>query len=332
LIIINTAGFFNNLESVLIYYPTSARLGSFLGLSFIKWMFNIGFLALGLILPGIAGEALCGEVFPGKREVSFLPYLKSGFLNRSFSGPVILGYLVWLAMLGLQAVIFYYGQKFLGVWREWQMMTYFSSSYLPLFGAFIIASSASLNEEIFFRLFGISLVKKYLNNFVLGILLISLIWGLGHTMYAIFPVWFRVIEVTAIGVFYGVIFIRFGIIPLIVAHYLFDVFWCCAAYLLGRGNPSLFYVSLGLLVWPLVLAAVAYFLNIIKQEKPVRQALTSGQKFNLEVLKIFISFRKSQGCNPVLLEKILRENNWDSLLVRLAMEDVFRESPVEKGK
>ncbi|MCK9431406.1 MAG: CPBP family glutamic-type intramembrane protease [Candidatus Omnitrophica bacterium] len=324
LIIINTAGFFNNLESILIHYPTSAHLGSFLGLSFIKWMFNIGFLALGLILPGIAGETLCGEVFPEKQGISFISYLKTGFLNRAFSGSVILGYLIWLVMLGMQAVIFYYGQEFLGVWREWQVTAYFSSSYIPLFGAFVIAVSASLNEEIFFRLFGISLVKKYLNNFIFAILLTSLIWGLGHTMYAIFPVWFRVVEITMIGVFYGVIFIRFGIIPLIVAHYLFDVFWCSAVYLLGRGNPSLFYVSLGLLGWPLIFATAGYFLNIIKRERPVRQMLGPVQKFNLEVLKAFIAARKSAGINPAEAAEELRRNNWDYLLVKLAVEEFLK--------
>ena len=41
-------------------------------------------------------------------------------------------------------------------------MAYFSSAYIPLLSAFAIGFTASFNEEVIFRLFGISLTKKYL--------------------------------------------------------------------------------------------------------------------------------------------------------------------------
>jgi len=325
LFIINTAGFFNNLQNIFMAYPTSARLSSFIGLAFTRWLFNTGFLIIGFIMPGIAGETLCSEVFPEKKYNSFLSYIRSSFFNRVLSRSIVLGYLIWIIMLGLQAIVFYNGQKFLGVWREWHTMTYFSSSYIPLFSAFVIGVSASLNEEINFRLFGISLAKKYLRNSILAVLLISIIWGMGHTMYAIFPVWFRIIEVSVIGIFYGFIFIRFGIIPLIVAHYLFDVFWCTAAYLLGHSGWYLFYTSVGLLGIPLFIAIGAYFLNRSQQEKPIRNILDEIQAYNLGVLITFVSVKKSQGCS---IESIIEEligHNWDHLLVELAVKEAFKE-------
>lgn len=325
LMIINTADFFNNLQNIFMSYPTSARLSSFLGLAVTKWLFNTSFLAVGFIMPGIAGESLCSEVFPENKHSSFSAYIKSSFFNRGLTRAVLLGYLIWVIMLGLQAVIFYNGQKFLGVWREWHTMTYFSSSYIPLLSAFVIGASASFNEEIIFRLFGISLARKYLRSLILAVLATSVIWGLGHTMYAIFPVWFRVIEISLIGIFYGIIFIRFGIIPLIVAHYLFDVFWCSAAYLLGRGSGYLFYTSIGLLGIPLVFAASAYFLNRSRQEKPVRDILDKIQEYNLGILITFISAKRSQGSSAELIKGELINNNWDQLLVKLAIEEVFKE-------
>lgn len=325
LMIINTADFFNNLQNIFMDYPTSARLSSFLGLAITKWLFNTSFLVVGFIMPGIAGESLCSEVFPENKHSSFLAYIKSSFFNRGLTRAVLLGYLIWVIMLGLQAVIFYNGQKFLGVWREWHTMTYFSSSYIPLFSAFVIGASASFNEEIIFRLFGISLAKKYLRSLILAVLVTSVIWGMGHTMYAIFPVWFRIIEITLIGIFYGIIFIRFGIIPLIVAHYLFDVFWCSAAYLLGQSCGYLFYTSVGLLGIPLVFASSAYFLNRTQQGKPVRNILDKTQEYNLGVLIAFVSAKRSQGACAELIKGELISNNWDRLLVKLAIEEVFKE-------
>jgi len=323
LMLVNTADLFNNLQYIFMAYPTSARWGSFFGLSVTRWLFNTGFLIIGFIMPGIAGEILCNEVFLDGRQRSFLPYIKSNFFTRALSRSVLLGYLIWIIMLGLQAVIFYNGQKFLGVWREWYTMTYFSSAYLPWLSAFVIGISASLSEEITFRLFGISLAKRYLRNWFLAILATALIWGMGHTTYAIFPVWFRVIEVGLIGIFYGFVFLRFGIIPLIVAHYLFDVFWCSAAYLLGRSSGYLFYTCAGLLVLPLFLAIGAYFLNRNQQERPVRQILDKTQKYNLGVLVAFVSARKLQGYSADSLQKELLANNWDNLLVNLALQEVF---------
>jgi len=324
LIIVNSLDFLNNLQNIFMIYPTSARWGSFLGLAITKWIFNTGFLIVGFIMPGIAGETLAGEISAENKYSAFLVYIKSSFFNRATARAIILGYLVWVILLGLQALIFYNGQKFLGVWREWYTLTQFTSAYLPLLSAFVIGVSASFSEEIIFRLFGINLVKKYLRSLILAVLVTSAIWGMGHTMYAIFPVWFRIIEITLLGVFYGIIFVRFGIIPLIVAHYLFDVFWCSAPYLLGKSSGQLFYTSVGLLAIPLVFAAAAYCLNRTQQERLLQAQLTKTQKYNLGVLIVFVLAKKNQGYSAELIEEELLHNNWDNVLVKSAIAEVFR--------
>ncbi|MDD4981679.1 MAG: CPBP family intramembrane metalloprotease [Candidatus Omnitrophica bacterium] len=324
LFIFNTAYFFNNLQNIFINYPTSSHLSSFVGLAFTRWLLNTGFLVVGFIMPGIAGEVLCKEVFADKKYISFFFYAKTSFLNRRLAYSILLGYIIWIIALGLQAAVFYGGQKFLGVWREWHTMTNFSSAYIPLLSAFVIGIRASLNEEINFRLFGIPLAKKYLKNSILAVLLTSLIWGMGHTMYAIFPVWFRIIEVSLIGIFYGFMFMRFGIIPLIIAHYLFDVFWCSAAFLLGHYKGHLLYTSIGLLCLPLALAVAAYLLNRTQKEKPLENLLTKAQAYNLNVLAAFVVSKKAQGYSRELIYEELINNNWDRLLVDLALKEAYK--------
>ncbi|MDD5059824.1 MAG: CPBP family intramembrane metalloprotease [Candidatus Omnitrophica bacterium] len=327
LFVINSAELLNSLQIIFMDYPTSARMSSFLGLVFSKWLFNTGFLIIGFIMPGIAGETLSHEVFSKNKYSSFFTYIQSGFLNRGLTRSIILGYLICAIMMGVQAIAFYYGQKFLGVWREWSTMTYFSSGYIPLLTAFVIGAGASLNEEINFRLFGISFAKKYLRSSFLAVLLASVIWGMGHTLYAIFPVWFRIIEVSLIGLLYGFILIRFGIIPLIVAHYLFDVFWCSAAYLLGKSSPYLFYSSVGLLGIPLLLAVLAFFLNLPERDKPMAVVLDRIEKYNQKVLVAFVLAKKLEGSSIESIKTELIRHNWDHLLVDLAIKEVFNPDP-----
>jgi membrane protease YdiL (CAAX protease family) len=321
--IINLADVFNGLQDILMVYPTSTRMSSFIGLHLTRAALNILLLFIGFIMPAIAGEFLSNEVFPKNKHLSFLHYIKANFFNRNIGKAVILGYIITIITLGLQAVSFYLGQRYLGVWREWFKLAQFSSAYVPLLSVFALSFTASFNEEIIFRLFGISLTKKLFKNAVAAVILTSLLWGLGHTGYAIFPVWFRVLEVSLIGLFFGFIFLKYGIIPLIVAHYLFDCFWSGAAYVLGRTQLSLFAGAIFILVIPLIFALIAYFLNRGDKECATITMLDKIQEYNLEILITFIAVKKSQGISSHNIKEELLQHNWDPSLVDIAIKKVF---------
>jgi hypothetical protein len=322
--VVNVAFVFNNIQSVLIHYSTSLSLISFLGTYFIKEAINFLLLGATLVIAGIAGESLRNEVFKPRPGISLLHYLRSSFYTRAVSRLILLGYVLFFILLGVQAALFYLGQNYLGVWKEWFRMAQFSSAYLPFLSACAIGLNASFNEEVLFRLFGITWGKKYLKNTAFAIIFTSLIWGFGHSQYAIFPVWFRGIEVSIMGLIYGFIFIRYGLIPLIVAHYLFDVFWGVAAYILGHTTPYLFTSSVFVLAIPLIFACIAYFMNKEEREKEIKTLLDNIQKYNLGILINFVSAKKSQGLNAAVISKELVENNWDNELVDLAVNEVFK--------
>lgn len=323
LVAVNTVSILNDIQSVIISYPTSISMGSFLGIYIIKMLINLALFSAAFILPGIAGESLRREVLPQNPRSSFTHYLLSTFYSRPAAGMVLLGYLIFIIMLGMQAAMFYLGQRYLGVWKEWLRLAQFSSSYVPFFGAFVVGISAGLSEEVIFRLFGISWGRKYLRSTFLAVLFASLIWGFGHSGYAIFPVWFRGVEVSLMGILYGFIFIRYGLIPLLVAHYLFDVFWGVAAYILGRSPLYLFGGSLFILLVPLIFAAAAYLLNKEEKERPIEVVLNDTQRYNLSVLTAFVSTRKSQGLSAASVSAELIRHNWDPELVALAIKEVF---------
>ncbi|MDD5595069.1 MAG: CPBP family intramembrane metalloprotease [Candidatus Omnitrophica bacterium] len=324
IIALSLLSFFNNIQSIINGYPTSVSLLSFLFIYLIKVLINLTIFCAIIILPGLAGEVLRSEQFPQKQFSSFVHYLRASFYSRNVARAIIFGYCVFFVMLGAQSLIFYLGQKYFGVWKEWFNLTQFSSANLPFFSAFVLAATAGINEEIIFRLFGITWAKKYLKNVFLAVLFAALIWGFGHSQYAIFPIWFRGIEVSILGILLGFVFLKYGIIPVIVAHYLFNAFWGVSAYILGKSNYSAFYGSLFILSIPILFALFAFFANKGDKERELKSILNEGQKFNLSILIAFVSAKKLQGNSAEMITHELIAHHWDIELIKLAIKEVFK--------
>lgn len=324
LVILNACAIFNNFQGVIMGYPTTVGLISFFWLSIVRMSLSMGFASIVFIFTGLAGELLRNEQLPGAKYSCLLHYVKSSFFSRSAAGLIVFGHILFFIILGFQASLFYFGQKYLGVWKELTSLTQFSSSYFPFLTAFIIGVNTSLNEEVIFRLFGISFGKKYLKNIILAALFSSIVWGLCHTGYAIFPVWFRGIEVSLMGVIFCFIFLKYGLIPVIVAHYLFNVFWGVAVYIFGHSSAYMFFSSLAVLLLPLAFAAIAYFANKEDREKEIKILLDTNQKYNLGMLVVFVLAQKNKGLGPQTIKREIVNHNWDIDLVDLAIEEVFK--------
>ncbi|MCX5704182.1 MAG: hypothetical protein NT066_06820, partial [Candidatus Omnitrophica bacterium] len=127
-----------------------------------------------------------------------------------------------------------------------------------------------------------------------------------------------------IGFLLGFIFIKYGLIPLLIAHYLFDVFWGVAAYILGHSSNYLFAGSIFTLAIPLLFALIAYFVNREEKEKEIRIVLNRTEEYNLNILLTFVTAKKSQGLSPEAIKAELLYHNWDITLIELAIKDVFK--------
>lgn len=323
-VIMQIASFINNIQNVIIGCPTTTRLSLFISFNLLSSLVPIAFLATVFVIPALAGETLAQEAFPNNKYVSFSHYLKSNFYNRSVSVSILFGYICFFIMLGLQAAIFYLGQKYLGVWKEWMRLTALSSAYLPVLSALVVGVSASIREETIFRLFGISCIKKYFKSLALAVILTSFIWGLGHSTYPIFPVWFRAIEVGILGLFFGFLFVRYGIITVLVAHYLFDVFWGVSSYILGRSSQYMVLSSIFVLILPLGFALIAHWMNRSEKEIDITGMLDKNQEYNLGILVTYIKSKKTQGLSHESIKEELIKHGWDVDLVCLAIKEVFK--------
>ncbi len=315
--------FFNDLQDLFFSYRTSSSMISYVGIYLIGFIINYLFLSVFFVMQAAAGESLHQETFPEKKFSSFFHYINTTLFSRSVAGSILFGYVLVIIFLGVQAVLFSLGQKYLGVWVERMRISDITTSYVPFLAAFIIGCRASLSEEIIYRVFGIHWSKKYIRNTILAVLVPAIVWGFSHTQYPIFPVWFRGIEVSIIGILYGWIFLRYGLIPLLVSHYLFDVFWGVSGFLLGNASAYLFSSSIFILALPLIFAAVAFFINKLPVEKDLEKTLSKNQQFNLSILVTYLLKRKEQGVSADEAKKELVLHNWDILLVEVAIKEVF---------
>ena len=318
LVLVNFLNLFNEIQSVIIDYNTSTALGSYLGIFFIQSILGIVFTGFLFTVPALSGEALQTEAGRARAD-SLTHFSMSTFFCRRTASLILLGYMLFVFLLGMQSGIFQFGQQYCGVWKQWIKMTQFSSAYFPFLSAVGMGLSASMTEEGVFRVFGINWGMKYFKNTVMAVAFCALVWGFGHTEYAIFPIWFRGIEVTLIGLVYGIIFLRYGVIPLLVAHYLFDVFWGVAAYLLGKSTSYFFWASVAVMALPLCFALAAYLVNKPEEEREPRTFLDRFQKFNLGVLEAFVRERQGQGLADEAIRRELLANNWDPSLIGLAL-------------
>lgn len=319
---LNLLSYFNDYEEMLFNYPTTSSLVDYFGRHTINLILSTFIVTIGILMPSLAGESLRYEVFPQKREAGFLHYLQSTFLSRPVSQFITIGYLSALIMIGIQSLAFEIGQRYLGVWIQYSWMTQLSSSYLPFITAVVIGFSASTIEEISFRIFSISMGKKLLKNVFLAVLCASAMWGYGHSAYLVFPMWFRGLEVTCLGLFLSYVYLRYGIIPVLVAHYLFDVFWQCSGFLFAKASAFNLYSSIIILLIPLFWGLIAYALNRPNVERPLRWKLNKHQLYNIEILKNYLKERRITFEDQEKLQKEIVSHGWDQAVVEIALADL----------
>lgn len=319
---LSVLSFFNFMDDTFFNYPTTSPINSYFWQLAVNTLISLVMVTIAVIMPGLSGELLHYEIFKNKREGAFLHNVVSSFFTRSVTRSILIGYFTFFIMLGIQSSLVETGQRFWGVWVEHNWLTQLSSAYIPFLAAFTIGYKASVSEELMFRLFAISWGKKLINSTVTVIIVSSLIWGLGHANYPVFPMWFRGVEVTLLGIFLSVVYLRFGLLAVIIGHYLFDAFWSSAGYILGHTTPYYLSSSLFVMFLPLIFALAAFLVNKPEDEKPMHWKLNKHQLYNLKVLQTFLRQNEGQFANKSK-EEIAREiisHGWDIAVVETALE------------
>lgn len=340
---LSLAAHLNHYQDILFNYQTTATFKSYL------WQICIGavnealFATIGILMPSLAGELLHYEISRNRKGGSFLYYIQSTFFSRHVTEMICLGYFVFIMMLGIQSILVQFGQKYLGVWVEHTWIENLSATHFPFLSTFTYGYRTSLSEEIMYRLFAICLFKKLFDkiflrghqgNIWMAVIVSSVIWGFAHSGYPVFPMWFRGVEITLLGFFLSFMYLRYGIIPVIIGHYLFNVFWHSAEHLLGISPPFYFYSSLSVLLLPFMFGLIAFLISKKEEVQPLRWRLTKHQLFNVEVLKAFLNTHRGQfsGQSREQIVKEILSHGWDPAVVDVAVENLTESPPAASSQ
>jgi len=178
-----------------------------------------------------AAEGLGRRAFPDHPQLWKL-WSRGGAASRSVVGRTLGGTL--LTGLEFGYIIAFY----LIATRLWKWWTPAESlvdpnvlaSYLPWLSAVATSLHAGFWEEALFRavpLAGAALIGDRLGNRKLwigiGLVTEALIFGGAHANYASWPAYSRPVELFVPALIWGFIYLRFGLLPSIITHYLFDL-------------------------------------------------------------------------------------------------------------
>ena len=235
-------------------YPTGFAWSAWIGV----WLFGMLFAAvlygLWVLFTASGGESLARDTFPTTLE-GFAEAARGRLTTPAMTRASINGYALGFLLLGYLTVFYVLARRYLGAWMpaEGPFSEVFNGS-LPFLLPLTVGVIAATSEELTYRLFGISLCKRYLKYTPIALLIPAVIWAFGHSNYAIFPVYMRGIELTIGGLIFGIGFLRYGLLTCIVAHFAIDAV-LLGMPLLTSGNSA--YLVSGVVVMGIALVPAA---------------------------------------------------------------------------
>ncbi len=232
----------NNLPLTFIEYSTtdswSSHIWSSIGMGLISAVVE------GLMIWILAVAAWYTYLYLKKQDTLSIPAsFKDRIAPKGLLTATAVGYSTAFIQLGYVALFYLIGYKYLGVFSPAESKYDNNlSTYIPWIFPLTIGLSAALTEEFMFRLFAISLFRRWIKYNWIAIAIPAFIWGFGHTFYPVEPIYIRGVEVGLVGLFLGWIFLRYGILATVIAHYTYD---CVLVGLPLLRSSNIYFISSG---------------------------------------------------------------------------------------
>ena len=207
---------------ILSRYDTSVQFSSYM--ASVLTSLVLAALVIGLFVA--LATAYAGGALDRQELLWGLRPLSRGKLSRDLWKPALLAYPLAFGFMGYQALVYWFGVKFMGVWSP--AGTGYTTVYMasaPALFALLVSLQAGLMEESVFRFFGYALLKPYVKNTFLAFLIPVVLWAFLHSTYEVFPVYFRGIELTVGGLLFALVFWRWGLITAVLTHFTVDLIY-----------------------------------------------------------------------------------------------------------
>ncbi len=144
------------------------------------------------------------------------------------------------------------------------------ASPLPWISGIAVSLNAGVWEEALFRALPLSLLALWIGQranrrawLAAGVVGSALIFGFAHSDYASWPPYSRGVEIFLDACFWGVLFLNFGILVTVIAHFVYDLvlFGLFAA----SGSAPEYRISAAIIVLALLSPALAVLWKVVRQ-------------------------------------------------------------------
>ena len=189
----------------------------------------LGFTGV-MTLSFMAAEGLSRRAFPEHLQFWRL-WSREGARSWTVLGQTVAGYLIVGIDLAFLVTFYWLTIRYLGWWSPSDALVNPDSlaTVLPWLSPLAVSLQAGFWEECLFRaipLAGAALIGDRLGNrraWIAGAFALQIgIFGAAHAAYPTQPSYARLIELIAPSTIFGLLYLRFGLLPAIVMHFAFD--------------------------------------------------------------------------------------------------------------
>lgn len=221
----------NGFSSVWKHYNTSTSLS---GHTIINLLLKVVICGTTMFLCCISisyAENLTQQAFGHHLQLSRLSSL-SVLNTKETTAKFIGGYLMSIIFLGMSSVFCFTTTNYFGWWSESTIVTNpnILSTSIPWLNPLVISMQAGIMEECLYRavpIAGAILIGRWCNRertwIVIGFVIQTLIFGGVHASYSAQPSYSRVVELIGFSVIQGIIYMKYGLVPVVVTHFSYDV-------------------------------------------------------------------------------------------------------------
>ena len=229
--LIQIAASLNTLPLAWLSYDTSDSASGFLIQNTLSSISSSLLFALILALSFIAAEGLSRLAFPNHPQLWRL-WSREAASSTNVAARTGTGYLLVPVNLVFVVSFYFVAQNFGGWWNPSDTLVSPDSlaHFAPWLNPFALSLQAGFWEECLFRAVPLAsaalLGERYGRRglfIAIAFVLQILIFGAGHANYPAQPAYARVVELVVPSIIFGLLYLRYGLLPAIIVHFAFNI-------------------------------------------------------------------------------------------------------------
>lgn len=256
----------NSLPSRWMYYTSAYSSHNFLIQLFLSFFTHFLFTVCAMTIIIMAAESLTRYAFGNHPQLwsLWIPRNAASYavLSRTWGSYLLVGF-----MCAFVVSFYLITTHYLGWWTPSDILfnPNVLATYAPWFSPLARSLNAGFMEECLFRaipLAGAAIIGNHYGkrNLFVGVAFIvqALIFGAAHANYPTQPSYARLIELIIPSFIFGFTYLRFGLLPGIITHVVYDLIWFSIPIFVSTGSDTLFSKLMIIIIGSLPLLIIAY--------------------------------------------------------------------------